>query len=512
MNNTPPRYADWKAPDEDAEHLLWPKAPEILRQTEENHRRLSNSNILIHNLPLAELRRRQRHAIGHTKDDQPLIASGHQTELYHPGVWVKDVLANAIAQKMSGQAWHLAVDTDAPKHLSLRWPGASMPITQDPKLLTAPWSGLLAAPSPAHVDGVAAALHSAEQGWNFSPLVELFLSSLRSQAEQNPSLATGLTSAIQHLDQTLNIHHQSHLMSEVWASDPYLIVAHHLLANASRFAHIYNSALGDYRREQHITSPGRPMPDLEIAPDEIETPFWLDNLQNQSRQRLLLHRKNNQWVLNLLAAPLAEHIVPRSTETTFPFNPQLPGEQAAKSLAEFLKHHQLRIAPRALPLTLFLRLFLADQFIHGIGGGRYDQVTDRIIHQFFNIEPPRFAVTTATLYFPAAQNQTRLSLRPLLREGRQIRHNSLSSEKRELAQRIATLPRRSRQRRDLFYEMHAKLSQQIAKDKLSDWSQRLEQATQEQTRQKSLFDREFFFALQSEQRLRDMISRYDADL
>ena len=46
----------------------------------------------------------------------------------------------------------------------------------------------------------------------------------------------------------------------------------------------------------------------------------------------------------------------------------------------------------------YFRLLLVDQFTHGIGGGRYDQVTDRVMAGFFEIEPPRFSVATATLF------------------------------------------------------------------------------------------------------------------
>ena len=37
---------------------------------------------------------------------------------------------------------------------------------------------------------------------------------------------------------------------------------------------------------------------------------------------------------------------------------------------------------RALATTLFARLLLADVFIHGIGGAKYDQVTDEICEDF----------------------------------------------------------------------------------------------------------------------------------
>ena len=51
-------------------------------------------------------------------------------------------------------------------------------------------------------------------------------------------------------------------------------------------------------------------------------------------------------------------------------------------------------------MTLFARLGLGDFFIHGIGGGKYDEVTDAIIRDYFGIEPPRYGVLSATLHLP----------------------------------------------------------------------------------------------------------------
>src|SRR5438270_707716 len=127
---------------------------------------------------------------------------------------------------------------------------------------------------------------------------------------------------------------------------------------------------------------------------------------------------------------------------------------ASRRLLAWCRRNDVRLAPRALTLTMFFRLLLADQFVHGIGGGRYDQVTDDVIHRHFGLEPPRFAVTTATLYFPAAVGQRRVNLRPLLQEGRRIRHGLLSKEKMSTVQRIDALPRRSRERQNLFLAMH----------------------------------------------------------
>jgi len=64
-------------------------------------------------------------------------------------------------------------------------------------------------------------------------------------------------------------------------------------------------------------------------------------------------------------------------------------------LKTFLKEKKLKIRPKALLLTLFNRLFISDLFIHGLGGAKYDMVTDEIIIEFFKVEPPHFLVPPA---------------------------------------------------------------------------------------------------------------------
>ena len=49
---------------------------------------------------------------------------------------------------------------------------------------------------------------------------------------------------------------------------------------------------------------------------------------------------------------------------------------------------------------MYARLFLCDLFIHGIGGGKYDEVTDAIIRRYYGVEPPAYLVLSATLLLP----------------------------------------------------------------------------------------------------------------
>src|SRR5439155_16156781 len=59
-----------------------------------------------------------------------------------------------------------------------------------------------------------------------------------------------------------------------------------------------------------------------------------------------------------------------------------------------------KLRPRALITTMYARLVLSDLFIHGIGGAKYDELTDLIIRRFFGIEPPAYITATATFRLP----------------------------------------------------------------------------------------------------------------
>jgi hypothetical protein len=54
---------------------------------------------------------------------------------------------------------------------------------------------------------------------------------------------------------------------------------------------------------------------------------------------------------------------------------------------------------------MYARLVLSDLFIHGIGGAKYDELTDEIIRRFFGVEPPQYLTATATFRLPIDRPQ-----------------------------------------------------------------------------------------------------------
>ncbi|MGH7179589.1 MAG: hypothetical protein ACREJC_19595, partial [Tepidisphaeraceae bacterium] len=433
MSHDPPSFPRLKAPSDDGATLIWPGPEQILRDTVENHRRLSAAaDVRIQNAPLPELRKNMRILLGH-EDSRPLLASGHQTELYHPGVWSKDALILHAAARIGGRGLHLAVETDVPKHLELRWPGVSLPITDDPARATAAWCGQLASPPTQWLDQLDAAGGVLDH-FGFHPMLPELLSALRSQSAQHKSLSAALAGATHQIDLSLGLAHGTVLVSSILSSAPYLALVHHCMSRPHEIAAGYNGSLDDFRRQSGTTNPMRPMPDLFASDDSIETPFWLDDLHAGTRTRPSVFRCGSQWVLKLVAG------------AEFVFDPSAGADDAAAELRDWLALNNCRIAPRALTLTMFVRLLLADQFVHGIGGARYDHVADRVIARCFGIAAPAFCVTTATLHFPTAVGRTPACLPCVRHEGHQLKHRVLGAQKRDLISQIAGLPRASSDR------------------------------------------------------------------
>jgi len=156
----------------------------------------------------------------------------------------------------------------------------------------------------------------------------------------------------------------------------------HMALDAAAFSAAYNGALAEYRSLHGTRSVAQPFPDLEVHGGRIELPFWV---LRDLRRTTLWAEPLAHGGATLYAAdePIAE----------------LPGDPA--SAAEVLAAHaEVGVAPKAVTLTMYVRMFLSDLFVHGVGGGRYDQVTDGVIRRYFGIEPPRFVVASMTMYLP----------------------------------------------------------------------------------------------------------------
>jgi hypothetical protein len=157
-----------------------------------------------------------------------------------------------------------------------------------------------------------------------------------------------------------------------------------LLLDADRFAAAYNRALKEYRAAQRVRSGNRPLPDLGRGDRQVETGLWIYQ-PGQGRCRLWVSRRGD--AICLLAD---DSLVGRIGAAELSRDP----DAALAGLTPWV------VRPRALTLTLWARLLACDLFVHGIGGAKYDRVTDRIFRLYYGCEPPPLACVSATLRLP----------------------------------------------------------------------------------------------------------------
>ncbi len=163
----------------------------------------------------------------------------------------------------------------------------------------------------------------------------------------------------------------------------------HLLARLPQFRAVYNEALREYRRLHHVRSLSHPAPDLAEDGPWLEAPLWVWTADDPRRRRLFARTAGGEIVLSDRG----------SWQARLPLGAESDAGRAVERLME-LQRGKVRIRPRALMTTLWARLALGDLFIHGIGGAKYDRVTDLLIERFFGLAAPGFMVVSATLHLP----------------------------------------------------------------------------------------------------------------
>jgi len=131
------------------------------------------------------------------------------------------------------------------------------------------------------------------------------------------------------------------------------------------------------------------VPDLACDDQWLEAPYWIWSRDNPIRRPLFVRSRGDELVL-------ADR---RGVEITLPLSADADASRAVDVLAG-LSGRGIKLRTRALITTMFARLVLGDLFLHGIGGAKYDQVTDLVIRRFFGVEPPGYLTVTATLQLP----------------------------------------------------------------------------------------------------------------
>lgn len=501
------------APEADGAILVWPGDFSLADMAIRNRERLRKAEVLLLDRPLSAWRQP-------ICDAAPVIMAGHQPDFIHPGVWVKHPAATRIAARLGGEARYLLVDSDVPDRLRLEWPvmgeqglqrafalappsGAGLAFEQFPTVAIGAWTECLAAPDLGS-RGV------------MEVFADAFLNG-EGRATLGSDYVSRWISGVQAIEQSLGLSSPSYVrVSEIFdghsaVSEAALALASHLVIHARQFAACYNTALAGYRTRRGIRGRQHPIPDLFVSPERVELPFWLIDQAGPRRRMQVSQLSDGE------ARLLAGDDVIATVEL----------KQLRSQPRELIRALGVDkgIRPRALAVTMFSRLLACDLFIHGIGGAKYDQITDEIIRGFLGIEPPAYACASATLRLPlgvhAVTRQDVLNARRLLRDIRYnpqrflhsasgSAHHQLESERAKAIAAAQTLAQHSpddHRARRLAFERIRELNKMLYSAVLTVESDLRGQLTslEERLRHNALaLTREWFFALHAPERLHSL--------
>jgi hypothetical protein len=326
--------------------------------------------------------------------DAPLLLTGHQPQMVHPGVWFKNFALDAMARQGQATAVHLIIDSDVMTVPSIAVPGGTV---ASPVVAMLPFDRTTS-PLPFEERTIEDREVFASFGRRAAehlrplvphPLLEQYWPLVCERAKHTDRLGACLAQARHQLEAAWGLETLEVPLSTVASGEAFAWFVAHVLARLPEFRKIHNEAIREYRREHHVRSTSHPAPELATDGDWLEAPFWVGAPNALGRRRLFVRAAGRELVLS-----------DRQTwEDRLPLWADGNASQAVERLLAWGRNG-LRIRPRALMTTLWARLALSDLFVHGIGGAKYDRVTDRLIERLFGITPPTFGVVSATLLLP----------------------------------------------------------------------------------------------------------------
>ncbi len=375
--------------------------------------------------------------------DSYWVGTGHQPEIFHPGVWAKNFIAGGISSSLKSTSLHLVIDTDCPTQPAIRLPEIGLP--ERPRKApwvpfayqngTTPWKSIKADAN------LAISFREKMFAWasqaRFGAAMSHWLKHLELEDSGQASIPAWLhfkksRSFLENewglIQENIPLSFASQFPSFIKLVA--LMICQHELARST-----YNESVHFFRLKHQVNQEGRPVPFLGENSSWLELPLWLRIPENPQRYRFWLRREGSAFFL-----------------TT---NPSEDFGKACRigkisEIEDGLKNllaNGWEIWPRALTTTLYLRGFVFDCFVHGLGGALYDQVTEDWAMKWlgFMLKPRVAASLTMRLPLPPPRStkkelsQTLHSQHHLMWNPDLLLSNSVDNRLADCLARLATL-------------------------------------------------------------------------
>ncbi len=442
---------------------------------------------------------------------EQIVLAGHQPQLFHPGVWFKNFVLSEIGQRRDATAINLLIDNDVATSCSIRVPGGS---STSPRIENVP---LDQATDPIPFEDrtildhdlfrtVPERIHDTISPLVSSPLVQQLWPLALIAREREENFGRCLAQARHQTEQRWGQKTLELPLSMLCQTNGFRWFTATVFTQIAEFRKVYNDCLADYRKVHHLRSHSHPVPDLAHEGESEEAPFWIWTRHNPERRHAFVTRKGGS--LEITDRHNVVELLPLDKSGS-------PSQATIDAMAE-LEAKGIKIRPRALMTTMFSRLFIGDLFIHGIGGAKYDQLTDAIVASFFGVEMPNFLIVTGTWHLPICQEPfDALDVGHTERKLRDLRFNPdrfvtetpetapLIAEKHRLVQQDAQ-PGQGKQRHDEIVKVNESLQSWVASYR-NQLLEQLEDLKLQQRNNAVLSSREYSFCLYPEESLRNWI-------
>ncbi len=322
--------------------------------------------------------------------DAPILLTGHQPVIFHPGLTFKYRTTARAAQDQRALAIAILMDTDpgdpgeflvpqpTDESSDTNWPVASAQQNtfcgEATLYRTAGWR------SPAELKATTDHVAGHLTGCGLVAATDSFLAAAHQYQRLVDLTPVAANVALRHLHGRTPAILELPL-SSLCAFPEFQAALIHVARHSALWHQRYNELLDQWRDARKIRNPANPFPNLAREADRLELPLWLVDVAAGTRDRV--------WT-----NPSTGSNPPTLLTDREPLGPLDAGD-----LSDRIAGHTGRmLVPRGALVSLTFRLLCCDLFVHGLGGKIYDGFTDDLIRNNLGLEPPPFAVASASRY------------------------------------------------------------------------------------------------------------------
>ncbi|MDM4017499.1 hypothetical protein [Roseiconus lacunae] len=414
------RFKPYRAPRQHGESLIEPSLANAESMLRDNQQALGSLPSSLQQLRRPARETLLRDSLKYTRayrdvdttdlSSDSIVMAGHQPTLFHPGVWFKNFALDRVAKLSAATAVNLVVDSDVAHSSAIRVPQLNRSTGQVQSTSVAfdqhsggvPYEQSLIEHRELF-DSFDARVRDSVQLIVADPLVDQLWHHAREAIRRCGFAGCALAQARHALEHDLGLSTLEVPQSVVCRTESFANFAMQVLCDLPRFHACYNDSADLYRQIHGIRSNAHPVPNLARDGDWFEAPFWLYGNRSAKRQAV--------WVRYCDGGSAIE-IGDRQNRTRKIAN---ANSESAYEALHALQSPEFKLRSRALVTTMYARLVLSDLFLHGIGGGKYDQLGDLISQRYWDCPTPQMMVLSATVMLPGHE-----SFAPQLIQQRQV--------------------------------------------------------------------------------------------